>query len=98
MQLNFSVEDERWVLTIVGNKGTVHLPVEEEELYEIRGMLLEFAEGLFHGIVEKILYSNGESVGNTIVYTGITFTPTEMQDILQSEELFKLGGLLDGWE
>lgn len=96
MQLNFSVEDEIWVLTIVGNKDTVHLPIEEKELYEIRGMLLEFSEGLFHGITERILYSNEEPVGNTIVYTGITFTPTEIQDILRSEKLFKLGGLLDG--
>lgn len=96
MQLNFSVEDEMWVLTVVGTKGTVHLPVEEDEFYQIRGMLLEFSEGLFHGRAEKTLYSaNGYPLGSTIASTGITFTPAEIQEILQSEELFNLGGLLD---
>lgn len=60
------------------------IEVEEEEIYIIRGMTVEYLDGNFYGLVGKPIKGKftDSIVDEKLVSTGIRFSPHEIDQIL----------------
>lgn len=72
----FLIYDEDYNIT--------QIEAEDEVIYTIKGMLVEYLEGLFYGLVEKPTKKNnaGEVIDSKLISTGIVFTPHEIDQVL----------------
>lgn len=71
-------EDEGWIYVVHGEKGRIGHTLEDEDIIHIKGMILEYNDGLFYGVISNDM---------NLIRTGISFTGAELIQILHCNEL-----------
>lgn len=78
-------DTDGYVFMSVSEEEVMEIEIEDETIYKICGMLVEYLDGEFFGLVEKATEFNrhGEPINSELIATGLVFSPYEIDQVLQ---------------